>query len=225
MAKKRMNQGLPQAQFDALLAALTTAFGRIASRAAKAVLTLLDKHSVSIAQCNLQQLHELETRVHGSYGLQIHDALRKAALLGQGKIELHVYYNPGITWAKLVRLPAQDIQNLNNPNYGWIIKGSRNKVIQVASKDLTPPATKALSRKFICRWPKPEALPPGRQDDPRTRPIPTYYKLVSVDPDPLVRGAILITCQLGNSAFRARLFAGDVALIQTAMVRRRKKAV
>jgi hypothetical protein len=223
MSKKR--SGLSKARFDKLFAVLSAALKGIADRAAKSVLTALGTHAADIAACNLHQLQELESRLHGSYGLQLHDALRKAAMFGSGQIKSHVYFNPGITWAKLTRMPMHDLQNLNDPNYAWAIKSSRNKVVQVASKDLTHPSTKALSRKLVSRFVTPEALPPSRQDDPRPRPIPTYYKLVSVDPDPLVHGAIVITCQLGNSSFKARLFASDVVMIQTTLTRRRKKAI
>ena len=221
MAKRRTGPppGLPPALFDQLFKVLSRALRVIADRAAASVLGVLEQHAADIAACTLLQLHELETRLHGSHGVQLHDALRKAAMLGLGQIKPHVYRNPGVTWAKLVRLPAQDLQNLNDPNYKWAIRaGSRNKILQVASKDLTAPSTKVLSMKLISRFSVPEALPVSRQDDPRPRPVPRYYKMLSADPDPMVRGTVVLVCQLGNSVFKVRLVAGDVALIQTALL-------
>lgn len=221
MAKQMYPPGLPQAQFDALLAALKAAFETIGRRAAAAVMNLLERHANILAQCNLMQLQTIETTLHGSYGVQLHDIVRKAVLLGQNKIALHVYRNAGITWRKLIGLPSGDIRKLNNPNHVWGVVASRNKVVQVTSANLNVPQT----RKLVRRWDPPKALPPSRQLDPRRKPMHTYYSLVAVEPDPVVRNAVLATFALGNSSFKSRLFVKDIAQIQAAFPANGKRKV
>jgi len=225
MAKRKLpvQPGLPPQQFDQLKVVLLAALEVIASRAALAVRKLLANHATDLAQCNLLQLQELESTVHGSYGLQIGDAIRKAVMLGRGQIAPHIYFNDGITWAKLSWLSAVALTKLNDPKHVWhIATGSRNKVVAVPSAALT----KYHARKLIRRWVKPAVLPATRQHAPRRKPLPhAYYSLVDVLPDPVVMHAVIAVFRLGNSQFKARLTPADVGRITVVLSGQRKRKI
>jgi len=164
------------------------------------------------------QIQQLDAEIKGSYGLKIGDAIRKAVMFGRGEIASHVYYNDGVTWAKLVRLSPSQLKELNDPVHLFDIRIGRGRVLQVRSDRLSDKQSQLL----ISRWPKVRVLPAHKQDDPRPKLIPhTYYRLIHVEPDTSVRGTVLCVFRQGNSEFKARLHKCDLAQIAAAMPTKR----
>jgi hypothetical protein len=189
-------RGLPQSQFEALKAALISAFKALSKEFSEKAKQVIVLHSVEINLCSTMQRDEIKEILseYGSKGWNYNDMIDKAALHGKGEMAAHLVTNRGMTAKKFKALPAADKKIVNS---GTILVAKRNRVDSVPSPDMGEKDwRRVLSPK------KAGLLTPDEQLHMSRAMKPAYHKLVGSEMD---GKSVVLTFRLNSSVVKARV--------------------
>lgn len=203
--------GLPDNQFRKLCDTVEARLQRILDRTAVQIRRIFVQYAADIAQCSRLQLQYLKRRLRPlGVGFRLGDMVDKAAAVGAGTMAVTVALSD-VTFELFDKLPTAAQKHLNADKPIPVRQGAK-----VIAKPLSQMSEKMWRRAISGSNPHWGLLHPKHQDDPRPRPKPVYYKLVACEKQ---RTSVVATFRLGQSEFKSRLTAKDIAVLADTLTR------